>query len=163
MVVLFNMHAFLIRVLWYLQIPMAPKQAHCYQTQRLRLFSGEHAVFETTQIISGIPMGDLFKVESRWDITASPGDSASCQVCRPPLVYRPSISMTGCICAWRWQAGYPSLQLYVFVTCRCACLSARLKCAASCTALLFSCINDVVLAALPFSCIKHGVLGYPAS
>ena len=63
------------------QLPMAPKEAPCQQTHRLRLFSGDRLVFEYTQHISGIPMGDLFKVEVRWDITPVAGEEASrCQV-----------------------------------------------------------------------------------
>ena len=52
-------------------MPMAPKEAPCQQTHRLQLFSGERLVFESTQHISGIPMGDLFKVEARFDVTNS--------------------------------------------------------------------------------------------
>ena len=48
---------------------MAPKEAPCQQTHRLQLFSGERLVYESTQHISGIPMGDLFKVEARMDVT----------------------------------------------------------------------------------------------
>ena len=59
---------------------MAPKFARCHQTQRLRLFPGNHLVFEKTQMMTGIPMADLFKVEGRWDITSTPGDPSSCQV-----------------------------------------------------------------------------------
>ena len=63
------------------QLPMAPKEAPCQQTHRLRLFSGDRLVFEYTQHISGIPMGDLFKVEVRWDITPVAGqEAARCQV-----------------------------------------------------------------------------------
>ena len=56
---------------------MAPKEAPCQQTHRLRLFSGERLVFESTQHISGIPMGDLFKVEARWDVTPTATSTAS--------------------------------------------------------------------------------------
>lgn len=62
---------------------MAPKHAHCHQTQRLRLFAGDHAMFETTQHMTGIPMADSFKVEARWDITAMPGNASCCQVGYP--------------------------------------------------------------------------------
>ena len=59
---------------------MAPKHARCHQTQRLRLFPGDHVVFETSQMMTGIPMADLFKVEARWDITPSPQDTSRCEV-----------------------------------------------------------------------------------
>ena len=70
-------------LLLLLQLPMAPKEAPCSQTHRLRLFSQERIVFESTQHISGIPMGDLFKVEARWDVTpvAGAGSGSGCQVC----------------------------------------------------------------------------------
>ena len=63
------------------QLPMAPKEAPCQQTHRLQLFSGERLVFESTQHISGIPMGDLFKVEARYDVTnCGTPQSPQCQV-----------------------------------------------------------------------------------
>ena len=62
-----------------LQQVIGPSKCLCEQTQRLRLFQGDHLVLETSQIMSQIPYGDHFKVETRWDITPDQGGRA-CEV-----------------------------------------------------------------------------------
>lgn len=47
---------------------IGPSEALCHQTQRVGVYEGSHTVFETSQVMSDIPYGDHFKVETRWDI-----------------------------------------------------------------------------------------------
>jgi hypothetical protein len=54
---------------------IGPPEALCHQTQRVGVYAGQHIVFETSQVMSDIPYGDHFKVETRWDILANPEDS----------------------------------------------------------------------------------------
>ncbi|KAK9863778.1 hypothetical protein WJX84_002729 [Apatococcus fuscideae] len=57
---------------------MGPSQAVCHQVQRVRMYKGDHLVFETSQVMDDIPYGDRFKVEARWDIVNLSSDT--CQV-----------------------------------------------------------------------------------
>ncbi|KAK9827162.1 hypothetical protein WJX74_008866 [Apatococcus lobatus] len=57
---------------------MGPSQAVCHQVQRVRMYKGDHLVFETSQVMDDIPYGDRFKVEARWDVTSQGPDA--CQV-----------------------------------------------------------------------------------
>ncbi|KAK9806649.1 hypothetical protein WJX73_004041 [Symbiochloris irregularis] len=61
-------------------LPMAPKHARCIQTHRLRLFAGGCAVFDSTQMMTGIPMSDSFQVQMRWDLTPAPDNPSCCQI-----------------------------------------------------------------------------------
>lgn len=57
---------------------IGPSEALCHQTQRVRVYKNDHILFETSQVMSDIPYGDHFKVETRWDIfpdTKSPNSS----------------------------------------------------------------------------------------
>jgi VAD1 Analog of StAR-related lipid transfer domain/GRAM domain len=56
---------------------IGPPQALCHQTQRFKVHSGQHLLFETSQVMSDIPYGDHFRVDQRWDVTPGP-DSRSC-------------------------------------------------------------------------------------
>jgi len=56
---------------------IGPPQALCHQTQRFKVHSGQHLLFETSQVMSDIPYGDHFRVDQRWDITSGPG-SGTC-------------------------------------------------------------------------------------
>ncbi|KAL4527599.1 hypothetical protein Ndes2526A_g08627 [Nannochloris sp. 'desiccata'] len=56
---------------------IGPPQALCHQTQRFRVHSGQHLLFETSQVMSDIPYGDHFRVDQRWDVTPGP-ESGSC-------------------------------------------------------------------------------------
>lgn len=47
---------------------IGPSEALCHQTQRVRVYKNDHILFETSQVMSDIPYGDHFKVETRWDI-----------------------------------------------------------------------------------------------
>lgn len=47
---------------------IGPPEALCHQTQRVGVYTGQHIVFETSQVMNDIPYGDHFKVETRWDI-----------------------------------------------------------------------------------------------
>lgn len=47
---------------------IGPSEALCHQTHRVGVYQGSHTVFETSQVMSDIPYGDHFKVETRWDI-----------------------------------------------------------------------------------------------
>lgn len=47
---------------------LGPSQTMCHQTQRYRVYKGEVLVFETSQVMTDIPYGDCFKVETRWDV-----------------------------------------------------------------------------------------------
>ena len=60
------------------QYGMGPSQAVCHQVQRVRMYKGDHLVFETSQVMDDIPYGDRFKVEARWDVTSQGPDT--CQV-----------------------------------------------------------------------------------
>ena len=51
---------------------IGPPQALCHQTQRFKVYSGQHLVFETSQVMSDIPYGDHFRVDQRWDVTPGP-------------------------------------------------------------------------------------------
>lgn len=50
---------------------IGPPEALCHQTQRVGVYAGSHIVFETSQVMSDIPYGDHFKVETRWDVFPS--------------------------------------------------------------------------------------------
>lgn len=73
--------------MWRLvQTKFGPPQAHCLQTQRYRIFGGDHLVFETSQVMNDIPFGDHFTVETRWDVTPLPPSTSGgprCQVVTP--------------------------------------------------------------------------------
>lgn len=49
--------------------PIGPSQALCNQTHRFKLYGPNTLVFETSQAMPDIPMGDMFTVEARWDVT----------------------------------------------------------------------------------------------
>jgi hypothetical protein len=51
---------------------IGPPQALCHQTQRFKVHSGQHLLFETSQVMSDIPYGDHFRVDQRWDVTPGP-------------------------------------------------------------------------------------------
>ncbi len=56
---------------------IGPSEALCHQTQRVGVYAGCHTVFETSQVMSDIPYGDHFKVETRWDICPNESGSGS--------------------------------------------------------------------------------------
>jgi hypothetical protein len=56
---------------------IGPPQALCHQTQRFNVHSGQHLLFETSQVMSDIPYGDHFRVDQRWDVTPGP-DPGTC-------------------------------------------------------------------------------------
>ena len=56
---------------------IGPSEALCHQTQRVGVYEGSHTVFETSQVMSDIPYGDHFKVETRWDICPDTTGSGS--------------------------------------------------------------------------------------
>lgn len=58
---------------------IGPPQALCHQTQRFKVYSSQHLVFETSQVMSDIPYGDHFRVDQRWDVTPGP-DPGSCSL-----------------------------------------------------------------------------------
>ena len=60
---------------------MGPSQAVCHQVQRVRMYKGDHLVFETSQVMDDIPYGDRFKVEARWDVTSAGPDACQVRVC----------------------------------------------------------------------------------
>ncbi len=66
------------------QYGMGPSQAVCHQVQRVRMYKGDHLVFETSQVMDDIPYGDRFKVEARWDVVKTGSDT--CQVNLPSPV-----------------------------------------------------------------------------
>ncbi|DBA93644.1 TPA: hypothetical protein ACH3X3_013719 [Trebouxia sp. C0006] len=59
---------------------IGPPQAECHQSQRYRMYRGNHLVLETSQSMPNIPFGDHFTVEVRWDITQVGGDPSQCRV-----------------------------------------------------------------------------------
>lgn len=56
-----------------------PKSTYCHQTQRFTLHRGMHLVIQTSQVMTDIPYGDYFRVETRWDVTSRRG-SERCAV-----------------------------------------------------------------------------------
>jgi hypothetical protein len=56
---------------------IGPSEALCHQTQRVGVYKDSHTVFETSQVMSDIPYGDHFKVETRWDICPETTGSGS--------------------------------------------------------------------------------------
>jgi hypothetical protein len=56
---------------------IGPPEALCHQTQRIGVYAGSHIVFETSQVMSDIPYGDHFKVETRWDIFPNSNENGS--------------------------------------------------------------------------------------
>ena len=63
-----------------LQALIGPPQAECHQSQRYRMYKGNHLVLETSQTMPNIPFGDHFTVEVRWDVTQAPGAASQCRV-----------------------------------------------------------------------------------
>ena len=63
------------------QYGMGPSQAVCHQVQRVRMYKGDHLVFETSQVMDDIPYGDRFKVEARWDIVNTGPDTCQASLC----------------------------------------------------------------------------------
>ena len=64
-----------------MQALIGPPQAECHQSQRYRMYRGNHLVLETSQSMPNIPFGDHFTVEVRWDITQiAGGDPSQCRV-----------------------------------------------------------------------------------
>ncbi|DBA65827.1 TPA: hypothetical protein ACH3X2_002859 [Trebouxia sp. C0005] len=59
---------------------IGPPQAECHQSQRYRMYRGNHLVLETSQSMPNIPFGDHFTVEVRWDITQVAGDPSQCRL-----------------------------------------------------------------------------------
>ncbi|GAB4817199.1 hypothetical protein N2152v2_004245 [Parachlorella kessleri] len=63
-----------------IKMRMGPPETLCNQMQRYQVHTGQHLVFETSQVSLDIPYGDVFKVESRWDITPSASRPGACHV-----------------------------------------------------------------------------------
>mmetsp|Transcript_9208 Transcript_9208/g.33743 ORF Transcript_9208/g.33743 Transcript_9208/m.33743 type:complete len:686 (-) Transcript_9208:1416-3473(-) len=59
------------------QQALGPKETACHQTQRFCNYK-DRAVYETSQVHSGIPFADAFRIESRWDIV--PIDPNKCEL-----------------------------------------------------------------------------------
>eukprot|EP01026_Neomeris_dumetosa_P038110 TRINITY_DN3100_c0_g1_i12.p1 TRINITY_DN3100_c0_g1~~TRINITY_DN3100_c0_g1_i12.p1 ORF type:complete len:629 (-),score=76.10 TRINITY_DN3100_c0_g1_i12:220-2106(-) len=57
---------------------VGPSQTSCSQIQRASFYREEHLVFETSQVMSDIPFGDSFTVETRWDLVNL--DSNTCRL-----------------------------------------------------------------------------------
>lgn len=57
---------------------ISPKKTECNQDHRLRIYDGDHLVFQISQVMKDIPYGDNFSVEMRWDV--KPDEDGGCRI-----------------------------------------------------------------------------------